>query len=166
MGRSGKTSLFDRKLEELQQERERVEDTIKSLSKAIRKIESASELPPAAPSRAPAMPRIARTTVSPAAAVRAQETLERVFGTSADTSPAPSAPAAPEGDLLPGFSPPPAVGGKKPISDAGKFAAYLASGSFGKAPPLAKEKRIQRNKAIFMVLFVLIAAYVLYRMIS
>lgn len=38
---------------------------------------------------------------------------------------------------------------------------YLASGSFGKRGPVTRERRIQRNKAIFMALLALIAIFTL-----
>lgn len=40
-----------------------------------------------------------------------------------------------------------------------KLANYLASGSFGKAGSLSRERRIQRNKAIFMVIVAVIAIF-------
>jgi len=43
-----------------------------------------------------------------------------------------------------------------------KLANYLASGSFGKGGSLSRERRIQRNKAIFMLIVALIAVYSLY----
>lgn len=48
-------------------------------------------------------------------------------------------------------------------SEPERFANYFSSGSFGKTRPLGYEKRLQRNKAIFMVIFVVIVAYVMYR---
>ena len=43
-----------------------------------------------------------------------------------------------------------------------KLANYLASGSFGKRGSLSSERRIQRNKAIFMLIVAIIAIYSLY----
>lgn len=43
-----------------------------------------------------------------------------------------------------------------------KIANYLASGSFGKGGSLSHERRIQRNKAIMMLIFALLALYSLY----
>lgn len=40
-----------------------------------------------------------------------------------------------------------------------RLASYLASGSFGKAGSLSRERRIQRNKAIFMAIVALIAIF-------
>jgi hypothetical protein len=40
-----------------------------------------------------------------------------------------------------------------------KLASYLASGSFGKAGSLSRERRIQRNKAIFMLIVALLAIF-------
>lgn len=43
-----------------------------------------------------------------------------------------------------------------------KLASYLASGSFGKAGSLSRERKIQRNKAIFMLIVALLAIFSLY----
>lgn len=40
-----------------------------------------------------------------------------------------------------------------------RLASYLASGSFGKSRVLSHERRIQRNKAVFMLVFAVIALY-------
>lgn len=43
-----------------------------------------------------------------------------------------------------------------------KLASYLASGSFGKAGSLSRERRIQRNKAIFMAVVAALALFSLF----
>jgi len=40
-----------------------------------------------------------------------------------------------------------------------KLASYLASGSFGKSGSLSHERRIQRNKAIFMLIVAILAIF-------
>lgn len=40
-----------------------------------------------------------------------------------------------------------------------KLASYLASGSFGKSGSLSRERRIQRNKAIFMLIVAILAIF-------
>jgi cobalamin biosynthesis Mg chelatase CobN len=40
-----------------------------------------------------------------------------------------------------------------------RLANYLASGSFGKAGSLSRERKIQRNKAIFMLIVALLAIF-------
>ncbi|HMP90342.1 MAG TPA: hypothetical protein PJ991_09065 [Kiritimatiellia bacterium] len=42
------------------------------------------------------------------------------------------------------------------------LANYLASGSFGKSGPITRERKMQRNKAIFMLVCALIALFSLY----
>lgn len=170
MARSDKTSLFHRKLAELDQEAQRVESTIKDLSRTLRKIESGEIAP--APVTSRSAPRFQRTTVSPASA-KAQEALERAFAgsrsppssllepTPEDTEP--PAPDRTEPGMLPGLRIP-ADSRKPPAPTPGKFASYLSTGSFGKAGrPLSQEKRVMRNKAIFMLMFALIALYILLR---
>ena len=173
MARPDKSTIFDRKLQELQQESEKLDDNIKSLSKAIRKIETTGELPAAPAPRS--TPRFGRN--SGAAQQKVPDMLqERPY---ADIEEAelrvPFPPAEPvaetpassaDGELFPGFKSAAPDGKKKPISDTKQFASYLASGSFGKTSrPLSQEKKLQRNKAIFMLVFALLAAFVVFRMI-
>jgi hypothetical protein len=174
MARSDKTTFFDRKLQSLRQETDDLDDQIKSLTKAIRKGETVADLPPSAPPARPS-PRIARTTLSSASSLKAQEALERTFAAMGETGiptvesapqmVATATPAPADGELFPGFKSAAPESKKKPISNTQKFASYFASGSFGKARPMASEKKVQRNKAIFMLIFALLAAFVLFRMI-
>lgn len=46
-----------------------------------------------------------------------------------------------------------------------RFANYFASGSFVKTRPLGRERRVQRNKAIFMMIFVLLVGYLVYHLV-
>lgn len=54
-----------------------------------------------------------------------------------------------------GFSPHRSPSASRPDN----LAAYLASGSFGKRGSLSRERKIQRNKAIFMLIFALLAVF-------
>jgi hypothetical protein len=167
MAALGKSSLFDRKLSELQQEAERLDDHIRSLSKNIRKIESSGDFPASTPMKSG--PRLKSTALSTASA-RGNEPVEKVFALSeppiqeTDEESAELPELAPSEPVLPGFTTAGAER-RKPAADNLRFASYLASGSFGKARPLSQEKKVLRNKAIFMVLFAVIAAIMLFRMI-
>ena len=50
-----------------------------------------------------------------------------------------------------------------PRSGDQRFSRYFSSGSFSRSTPLSHEKRIQRNKAIFAVLCLIVFGYVLSR---
>ncbi len=50
-------------------------------------------------------------------------------------------------------------------SEDKRFANYFASGSFVKTRPLGRERRVQRNKAIFLLIFVLLMGYLVYHLI-
>ena len=69
-------------------------------------------------------------------------------------------PAFPRGGGQPGKR-----GGRNADVDNQRFAAYLASGSFGGMQPLGHEKNVQRNKAIFMIVVVLVVAFVIVRLL-
>jgi hypothetical protein len=58
---------------------------------------------------------------------------------------------------------PRAAPGRSGFQKNERFASYLASGSFGKTKPLGKTRRVQRNKALFMLAVVLLLAFVLYK---
>ncbi len=50
-------------------------------------------------------------------------------------------------------------------SEDKRFANYFASGSFVKPRPLGRERRVQRNKAIFLLMFALLMAYLVYHLV-
>lgn len=74
----------------------------------------------------------------------------------------PTTAAAPEPDSDPlGTAAP-----RRPVARPNeRFANYFASGSFVKTRPLGRERRVQRNKAIFMVLFVLLMGYLVFHLV-
>lgn len=45
-----------------------------------------------------------------------------------------------------------------------RFANYFASGSFGKSRPMVRERRVMRNKAIFMLILVALVGFLVYRL--
>ena len=50
--------------------------------------------------------------------------------------------------------------------DKRKFARYFAGASFvGGMPPMRETRRLQRNKAIFMVIVVIVAAFIIYSIV-
>ena len=57
-----------------------------------------------------------------------------------------------------------AMTGQRPARDDERFASYL-SGHMMSSGPLRQEQSVQRNKAIFMIVFVLIVAFVVVRLV-
>ena len=169
MARPSKPSLFERKLKELEQQQELIQNDIRTLSKSMRKLDEGGEMPP-----------LRSRSIDAVRAARAAVASEPVSARRAPPPPPP--PPAPELEPEPLDEPPPEpvplpVAEMDDGSDAPplvvdsrrfpppvrpKFANYFASGSFGSSRPLAEERRIQRNKAIFMVVvLVLVIAIVL-----
>lgn len=177
MARPGKPSLFDRKLQDLEQQRDLIQNDIRSLSKSLRKIEEGGELPPLrsrqpeprTPARAPqpAAPIATAPPAEPLPAARepsAPKTSERTFARLAPLETEPEAAASSPGSDR---SLDPLVVDTRRLTPlkTPKFANYLASGSFGNSRPLAQERRIQRNKAVFMVVVLVLALVVVLRFV-
>lgn len=182
MARPAKLSLFDRKLQELERQRELIEGDIRTISKSMRKLDEGGTLPPLRSRSAEAAPAApaARTSApapTPAPAepppwrrdASAARTLDRAFGTlTGDEGAAPADELEAEPDERP--VPPPAphlvvdTRRRAPAAPP-RFANYFASGSFGTNRPLAEERRIQRHKAIFMVIVVATVLYITVRFV-
>lgn len=158
---SGKKTFFERRLKELEKESKLVRSDIHSLSRVLEKPEDADVPKLKSRSEPPRIPPPSRPDPV--------------------TRPAERPPAEP-GDLFtaarapgprlrrPGTPPIPAeplpVARPKPAAADDRFVNYFATGSFvgGGAPPEAR--RVQRNKAIFMLLLVVLFAIILYSLLS
>lgn len=129
-----------RRLREIQEEERRLRQHIREVNRALRRLERGepTDLP------------------IPAAAV---------------STPAPSAPAAWPKKSGPALQGPPVSGTVSAPARVGggyrdqRFFQYLSTGSFGAARPLARERRIQRNKAIFLLLIAGLLGYLVYRLL-
>lgn len=142
MGWMKQETAYERRLRELEEEAERVR---KSMQQIMRNVD---RNPPGAPA-APAQARIRST-------VYQRQVLEpdvAVTAGSVEPAPAGSEPEVAPAERFVGRERP------APVSRQERLANYLASGSFGKAGSLSRERRIQRNKAIFMLLFALLAIF-------
>lgn len=179
MARPAKLSLFDRKLQELERQRELIEGDIRTISKSMRKLDEGGTLPPLRSRSAEAAPAARTPAPAPLAApaepppwrrdASAARTLDRAFGTLAgDEGAAPADELEAEPDERP--VPPPAphlvvdTRRRAPAAPP-RFANYFASGSFGTNRPLAEERRIQRHKAIFMLIVVATVLYIAVRFV-
>ena len=175
MARPAKPSLFERKLQDLERQRELIESDIRSLSKSMRKLDEGGGLPPlrtrsleSAP--APATRGSSATAAADSPARRREPvsapTPDLALGTLAgDEGPSPATELAREPEDLPSPSPLVVDTRRRSTQAPPRFANYFASGSFGKSRPLAEERRIQRNKAIFMIIVVLLVVSIAIRFV-
>lgn len=157
MGDASHETPLQRRLRELEEEEKALRQNMKLLERQTRALAAESADLPRAASRSG--PRIASTVPRPG------------YGGDADAHPPAVEQAADVAAGDAGAPPAPAPGGRgaaaqrPPAKGDERFASYFASGSFGRTRPLGHERRVQRNKAIFMVVFVVIVAYVMYRIL-
>lgn len=157
MGWLKQESPYERRIRELEEESERVRKSMQQLMKGapVDALSKRSAAPASTVETAPVRgPRI-RSSVD----MRTRPSMPEP--SSLDDVPFPETDAAPAavGDApqnTPGRTPV-----RKQVSPE-QFASYLASGSFGKPRSLSRERRLQRNKAIMMLVFALLAVYSLY----
>ena len=147
MGKQDSETPLARRLRELEEEERVLQQHVKEMTRKARRMEHLTSEPGLTrtePRLASSVPRPGAPPVEPAA------------------EPEPEArPAAePRAPLAPGMAP------RNPsANETQRFANYFASGSFGKARPLGRERRVMRNKAIFMLLLVALFAFVLHRLL-
>ncbi|MFH0908593.1 MAG: hypothetical protein V1929_07515 [bacterium] len=143
---------YERRIRELQKERELLQRNIKSVARTLSKTgvdpvgaaERMARLPPPREYQKPPGPPLSSVQL------QALQSAREI----------PSQPsAATEREVAP-------VPTRKPASKDERFANYFSSGSFGKAGPLSRERKLQRNRAIFMILVVALAAFLLYRFVA
>ncbi|HMP75550.1 MAG TPA: hypothetical protein PKE12_04560 [Kiritimatiellia bacterium] len=136
MATSGKEGSLARRLRELEEEERRLRQSMKEVNRHMRKIE-----------RGAADSFESRT----AAALRAPPpAAPETAPTQAEVETVAGRPAAPR-----------RVGPR----ESDKFASYFSSGSFVKPRTLGRERRVQRNKAIFMLIFVGLVGYLVYHLV-
>jgi hypothetical protein len=171
---AGKKMSVERRLKELKKESELVREDIKVLSKAVNNPDEMNSLP-----RLKSLRHEERRVPPPT----------RRDPVSAPHEPPPPAPKpthaggelfdwmprAEQMDRQAAGMPPKVIGHSLPGSADGpknkavmknhRFASYFSSGNFLGGRPMKQEKRVQRNKAVFMVVFVIIVAFSVFRLI-
>lgn len=151
MRRSESESPLARRLRELEEEERALQQNLKEVSRKARKMETLTGEPGFSRSE----PRLASTVPRPGAPVLPPLTADEV----ADEPEREVPPVRSASVTTPGMAP------RNPAPrKADQFASYLASGSFGKAQPLGRERRVMRNKAIFMLIVVAVVAFVVFRL--
>jgi hypothetical protein len=136
-----RTTSLERKLKELEQEKERVQHEIKSLAKAMKKGDLPSPPPPPRPAPASNLPP--RLAPDP----RPVDPFDDPF----------------KNDPLTEAQPPLGIPRKASVYGDERFANYFSTGGFKSSPlPARQDRSVQRNKAIFMVALVVIVGYIIY----
>jgi hypothetical protein len=125
---------FDERLRQLERELNSVDQEIKVLGKAVQRPEEAAEL----------LRQRDWRGVSPSAGSAAGRLAPRAVGAAAEPEPR-REPAANSTTELSGR---PAAA---PVDRDPRFASYLTAGSIDSTRPLRQERRIQRNRAIVML---------------
>jgi len=152
------TSPLDRKLRELAEEEERVRKELKSLEKAIKKGDvPLAPLPPRSPAPGQAVKPAGTSVADPGTEVNpAFDGKPFAWDDSADNTAAGVAvPSKPAGDKT-----------KSKVYQDERFASYFTTGGFKSTVPLRHDAKVQRNKAVFMVVLVLLLGYILYAMLK
>ncbi len=149
-----KESAFERKLKEIEREKRRVQQEIKSLSRALKK----GDLPPPASATRVPMREKLLADAPPEGASRTQEAeAGELFAWSKDNDPAKSE----EAEEKPALGSPLMAEKKKPVYGDERFGNYFSAGGFKSPMPGRQERSIQRNKAIFMVVLVIVVGYII-----
>ncbi len=151
MGWLRQETAYERKMRELDEEAERIRKNMQTLMKANHTRDSSVRVSSPAGLRK-------RSSVHPAQAYDAIPESESEVDDMPDLE---ESVETDPGDSLQektlGFG---GIGSTSPRPE--RLASYLASGSFGKGGSLSRERRIQRNKAIFMMVVAVIAIFSLY----
>jgi hypothetical protein len=175
---TGKKSLLERRLKELKKESELVRDDIKALSKAVKNPDEVTVLPRLKSQRHEDRRVPAPTRKDPVSTPREPPKPEVTPG------PAPTgakgelfdwAPRAEQLSRQASGLPPKVIGQSLPEPSSGpknkavmkdqRFANYFSSGNFLGSRPMKQEKSVQRNKAVFMIVVVIVVAFSVFRLV-
>lgn len=151
---SRKESALDRRLRDLERESEELRRNMKAVSRALKKgedVPSARPVPPSKPEeRRPAVHKTAEPEEKPSGDGDLFEWKKQRRKVE------PPAPAP--------KSPPQRAPKKAPPIDQ-KFASYLTTGSFTPVAQAREDRSVQRNKAIFMILVVLLVGFIIFKVV-
>lgn len=135
-------SALARRLRELEEEERRIRQSIKEVDRQLRKLERArggdGRLAP-----------ISSVVAKPA--IREAAPLAEPNAPAAGPEPSGNSAEVPLRSLSP--------------AQNDRFARYFASGSFVRARPLERERRMMRNKSIFLLIVALLLGFLVYRLV-
>jgi len=163
MGWLKQETAYERKIRELEEEADRIRKNMQSIMKNVDRgsVPSRSSTSAYVRNIPPATPAERRTHVPPTDPEtdlyendRADENDTEEY----DDSESPS--TVIHENQVPAYGPARLRHNQAPKPE--KLANYLASGSFGKRGSLTRERKIQRNKAIFMLVLALLAVFSLF----
>lgn len=135
MAKAGQRGPFSRRLQELEEEERLLRQSMKDVSRHLRKLERGE---------------------AEAVQARASSGWGARSAQPAATPPDDPSPTLQEAVEAPRQSDP---------RGNERFASYFASGSFVKTKPLARARRNQRNRAVFMLIVVILAAYIVFHVV-
>ena len=176
---TGKKTALERRLKELKKESELVREDIKAFSKAVKNPEGVTVMPRLKSARLEARrvpPPTRRDPVSTPpepspAEIKPPEPKPAGAGSDLfDWAPR-AVQLGRQADGLPpkvvGEALSPQAGGarNKAVMKDQRFAQYFSSGNFLGGRPLRQEKSVQRNKAVFMIVVVIIFAFSVFRLV-
>jgi len=148
-----KESAFDRKLKDIEREKRRLQNEIKSLSRAMKK----GDVPPPGTTDSRMPPRRIPAPDKKESPSNAQEPPGELFAWNKDKA----APREAESPAKPLTSP--LVAEKKmPVHGDERFSNYFSAGGLKTPYPARQERSIQKNKAIFMVVLVIVLGYIIF----
>jgi hypothetical protein len=171
---TGKKTSMERRLKELKKESELVREDIKVLSKAVNNPAEVNSLPRLKSLRHEERRVPPPTRKDPISAPR--EPLPPVpKPASADGELFDWVPRAEQMDRQTAGKPPNWIGQSLPgpagspknkaVMKNHRFASYFSSGNFLGGRPMKKEKNVQRNKAVFMIIVVIIFMFSVYHLV-
>ncbi len=150
-------TAFERKLKEIELEKRRVQNEIKSLSKAMKR----GEVPPS-PSVTRMPPRHVPASGKPEEESPAKESAGELFAWNKEKEaahhPKTEAPGKSMGSPL-------VAEKKRPVYGDERFSNYFSAGGFKSPMPARQERSVQRNKAIFMIVLVILVGYIIFQVL-
>jgi hypothetical protein len=149
MGWLKKETAYERRMRELEEEADRIRKNMLTLQKAASRDVGGRGSPAAG------QPPVYRSTAMPSPTMNAADDAESPESDEAFVAQDAS---AFESGFVGERTARNALAGSPPD----KLAHYLASGSFGSSRSLSRERRLQRNKAIFMLIVALLGLLILY----
>lgn len=156
-----KETSFEQKLKDIEREKRRLEHEIKSLSKAMKRGELPGPLPATRVFPRPTPLSGARTDTQKAGKdAGSKEASGDLFAKEKEGR----AEHVSDDARKPAFGSPLVPEKKMPVYGDKRFTSYFSAGGFKSPMPARQERSIQRNKAIFMVVLVVVVGYVLIRL--
>jgi len=162
MGWLKQETAYERKIRELEEEAERIRKNMQSLMKNVDRNPVPSRSSSAAPVRSqpPVYPADKRNPVSYPASNSELLSEDDEAADVGELNEFDSEPVSQPEEQIPMYGTARLRHNQVPKPE--KLANYLASGSFGKRGSLTRERKIQRNKAIFMLILALLAIFSLF----